>query len=66
MAHAARIGPQEVRRRLLAGDGLTLVCAYESDAKFERAHLEGALPHSSLAARLATLPRDTELVFYCG
>jgi hypothetical protein len=66
MTQPRRIDPREVRRRLQAGDGLLLVCAYDSDAKFEQARIEGALPHSQLAARLPTLARDAELVFYCG
>jgi hypothetical protein len=47
-----------------SGRGALLVCAYEDEAKFERARLEGAISFQSLQSRLQSLPKETEIVFY--
>lgn len=60
-----RITPEEARRKVLAGEAL-LVCAYNSDEKFQLLHLEGAIPLSELRQQQATLPRSREIIFYCG
>jgi len=65
MAGARRISADEARRDLEAGRAL-LVCAYDDDAKCDRMRLDGALSLSELRAREATLPRTTELLFYCA
>ena len=41
-----------------------LVCAYESDDKFRRLHLEGAISLSEFQTIESTLSKDTELIFY--
>jgi len=64
MAEATRIGPAEVRARLQAGTGTVLVCAYEDEAKFRRARLEGAISLTALKAQLPSLAKQTEIVFY--
>ena len=61
---ATRISPAEVRARLQSGKGTLLVSAYEDEAKFKRARLEGAISLQSLKSRLLSLPKETELVFY--
>ena len=58
-----RMSPEEVRGKLQAGKAL-LVCAYESDVKFRQTALEGAISFSEFEKRKASLPRETELVFY--
>jgi hypothetical protein len=58
-----RITPEEVRPKLEAGEAL-LVCAYEDDEKFRRMKLSGAISMSEFRARLPSLPRDMEIVFY--
>jgi hypothetical protein len=47
-----------------SGRGTLLVCAYEDEAKFTRARLEGAISLQSLQSRLPSLPKETEIVFY--
>jgi hypothetical protein len=66
MTDPRRLSPQEVRRALLEGGGLLLVCAYEEDRRFEAARLEGAIPFSDYLARRAFLTANQDLVFYCG
>jgi len=58
-----RMSPEEARGKLQAGKAL-LVCAYESDVKFRQTALEGAISFSELEKRKASLPHETELVFY--
>ncbi|MGH7162324.1 MAG: rhodanese-like domain-containing protein [Planctomycetota bacterium] len=62
----ARIAPAEVRRRMLAGDPLLLVCAYEDDDKFRQAPLEGAISRKTLRNRMPSLSKEQQIVFYCG
>ena len=64
MAEATRIGPAEVRARLQSGTGTLLVCAYEDEAKFRKARLEGAVSLTALKAQLPSLAKQTEIVFY--
>jgi hypothetical protein len=64
MSAPKRISPQEVRSKLQSGGQTLLVCAYESDAKFRQAALEGAIAFSEFEKRKGSLPRDLEIVFY--
>jgi len=61
-----RITPQEARRHLDSDPSALLVCAYDSDEKFEETRLEGAIPLSDFKARAGALPKDREVIFYCG
>lgn len=65
MADTTRVAPSEIRDRVLSGKTL-LICAYDSDAKFNENHLEGGMSLADFKTRLNGLARDTELVFYCG
>jgi hypothetical protein len=64
MIEVTRISPAEVRARLQSGSGTFLVCAYEDEAKFKRARLDGAISLQSLRSKLSSLPKETEIVFY--
>lgn len=65
MAEPIRVSPEEVRQRVMSGSAL-LVCAYEDDEKCKRLHLEGAIWLTEFKARLRSLPRDQEIIFYCA
>ena len=41
-----------------------LICAYESDEKFGRLQLEGAVPLSEFQAKLNEVDEEKELIFY--
>ena len=60
-----RIEPDAARRRMDAGAAI-LVCAYESDEKFQSMHLEGAESLNSLRARLPDISKEQEIIFYCA
>lgn len=64
MAEPARITPEETRSKLAAGEAI-LVCAYESDEKFEKVKLDQAISLNEFKMRLPTIPEDQKIIFYC-
>ena len=64
MTEPERISVQETRRKLLGGDDVLLVCAYEDEKSFVLSRLEGAISLPDFLSRRESLPRDRELVFY--
>ena len=65
MADVPRIDVEEARRKVAAGEAL-LVCAYADEAKCGQMKLEGSITLSQLQARLASLPKTHEIIFYCA
>jgi len=65
MEGVIRVSPREAYEKVKAGQAL-LVCAYESDGRFEKYHLEGALSFNEFKARFSGLPYDQEVIFYCN
>jgi hypothetical protein len=63
MAAPKRMSPQEVREHVQAGKAL-LICAYESDEKFQETALDGAVSFSEYQRRMPSLSPQTEIVFY--
>jgi len=63
MSAPKRVSAQDVHNKMQSGQAL-LVCAYESDAKFRQAALDGAISFSEFEKRKPSLPRDLEVVFY--
>lgn len=59
-----RISPEMTHEKVKAGNAV-LVCAYGDD-KCKDILLEGALLRSEFEARLPALPKDQEIIFYCG
>ena len=60
-----RIDPSQARAHVTTGDAL-LVCAYDSQEKFLKNHLGGALSLPDLQALEDQLPRSREIIFYCA
>jgi hypothetical protein len=65
MTEVARVGPDEARRKVESGEAI-LVCAYDDAEKCRQMHLEGAIDMQELEAKLADLPKEKELIFYCA
>ena len=65
MAEPIRITPEETRQKAVAGTAL-LVCAYEDDERCRQMHLQGAMLFSEFKSKLAELPKDQEIIFYCA
>ena len=59
-----RISPEDARQLVQSGQAL-LVCPYGDDSCKSKL-LQGALLRSELEARLASLSKDTQIIFYCG
>ena len=63
-ATAPRIPVEEARRKVVAGEAL-LVCAYDDD-RCKQFDLEGSMTRKELESRLPSIPRDTQIIFYCA
>lgn len=59
-----RIEPEETRMKVQTGAAL-LVCSYQ-DNKCEKMLLEGAMLRTQFEAKLPSIPKDQEIIFYCG
>ena len=65
MAQVSRITPEETYQKLRAGDAV-LVCAYDSQEQFRSLHLERAISLPEFKAKLPSLSKGQEIVFYCA
>jgi hypothetical protein len=65
MEKVKRISPQEVNRKLAAGTAL-LVCVYDDEDLFGKMKLRGAISLNDFRSRLPALPKNQEIIFYCG
>ncbi len=63
MTEPIRISAEEARKKVTSGEAL-LVCAYEDVEKFGKTHLEAAISLQDFKARLPSLSRDQEIIFY--
>jgi hypothetical protein len=62
----ARVSAKEVRRKMVRGAGLLLVCAYDTEEGFREMELEGALSWPAFQSRLPSVSKDQEIVLYCA
>ncbi len=65
MEEIVRVFPAEVREKLKSKKAL-FVCAYPDEERFKSLHLEGAISFREFQARLSSLPKDQEIIFYCA
>jgi hypothetical protein len=65
MAVPIRISAEEVYGRLKSSDAI-LVCAYDSDEKYERFRIENSIPFSKFRSMLPSIPKTQEIIFYCA
>lgn len=63
MSKVGMITAKEAHEHVKNGSAL-LICAYDSDKKFDRFHLEGAISLAEFQSQSATIPKDKELIFY--
>ena len=61
-----RITPQQAHDHMRAAPPALLVCAYDSEEKFQQNHLEGAIELDHLASQADAIPKDQEIIFYCA
>lgn len=60
-----RIEPDDARRKVISGKAL-LVCGYEGEEKFNANRLEGAIRLEEFTAKLPSLEKSQEIIFYCA
>jgi rhodanese-related sulfurtransferase len=60
-----KISPSAVRDKQDRGEDVIMVCAYLDDEICRKADIEGAWPYSQLLARLPTIAKSREIVFFC-
>ena len=65
MIDVRRIVPEEARQKVTSGEAL-FVCAYESETLCRRNHLEGGISLAEFTARLPSLAKEQEIIFYCA
>ncbi len=65
MSEVKRISAEATRAAVVGGKSL-LVCAYQSDEKFQSFHLEGAISFSDFEKRIDELEKNTGIIFYCA
>jgi hypothetical protein len=65
MADVPRIGVEEARRKVGAGEAL-LVCAYPDETKCNKMKLQGSITLPEVESRVPSLPRGQEIIFYCA
>ncbi len=65
MSDATLISAAEAHEHRRSGQAL-LVCAYDNDDKFRSYQLEGSIPLSDFTARLDSVDKDQEIIFYCN
>ena len=63
-AQVERVSVADARARVQAGSAL-LVCAYD-DSVYAKYALEGSMALGAFQAKLAELPLDQEIIFYCA
>jgi len=59
------ISAVEAHERATSGDAL-LVCAYADEEACRKVQLEGSIRLVELESRIAALPVDREIIFYCA
>ena len=65
MTEPRRVSPEHARDAVQSGKAL-LVCGYDDEEKCRSMRLEGSITLRELEGRLASLPKDQEIVFYCA
>jgi len=65
MAKYDLISARKAREDVQSGNAV-LVCAYDSDEKFKKAGLEGAISLEEFKQQADALAKDREIIFYCS
>jgi len=63
MSEPIRISAEEARVKVSSRQAI-LVCAYEDEEKFRKAHLEGAISLNEFKDKIASWSKEQEIIFY--
>ena len=58
-----RVSPEETKWNMTENSAL-LVCAYDSEARFDKMRLEGALSLEQFIQKTPSLAKEQEIIFY--
>jgi hypothetical protein len=50
----------------MKGDGALLVCAYDDSEKCRKIGIEESIPYPDFKAKLDSIPKSKEIVFFCA
>ena len=65
MAEVERITVEAARRAVTSNQAL-LVCAYDDEAKCQKVNLEGSISLARFQSKLASVPKQQPIIFYCA
>lgn len=65
MTELTIITVDDAYKRTKSGNAL-LVCAYDDKERFQKFHLEGAIPYQDFESRLSRLSKNRAIIFYCA
>ena len=65
MNEIQRVSPEYTYGKVASGEGC-LICAYDDNEKFKQFHLKGALSLEEFTNQVKDIPKEKELIFYCG
>lgn len=65
MEEPVRVSPKEAREKTVSRSA-KLICAYEEEQECKDLHLEGSVSLSEFKAEISSLPKESELIFYCA
>lgn len=65
MKNIERVTPEYTDEKVTSGDGC-LICAYDDNEKFKQNNLKGAISLDEFNNQVKDLPKEKELIFYCG
>ena len=63
MSEPIRISAEEARAKVSSRQAI-LVCAYEDEGKFIKAHLEGAISLNEFKDKITSWSKEQEIIFY--
>ncbi len=63
MAAPVRISAEETRMKIQSHQAI-LVCAYEDEEKFKKAHLEESISLTEFRDKTTSWPEEQEIIFY--
>lgn len=61
-----RISPLDARDHAENNPDTMLVCAYDTNDKLRKCHLDGAMSLKEFRARVDLIPKNREIIFFCA
>ena len=65
MSEAIRVSARDVKPRMQSA-GALLVCVYQTEEKFLKYQLEGAISYQEFSQKIGDLSKNQEMYFYCA